>query len=204
MLRERIRRQEILPGTKLPETALAQEFGVNRARIRQALHALQQRGLVEHKRNRGAVVAKIGAALLFQIYDVFELLEGLCARLATENTSGDDWRELAELFGGPLMNAVEQGDLETYIAGIDRYRNQVQRAADNPIVGEFLASIYDKTQMIIRRAAVLPDHARQAVEEHRAIIAAMQAGDASEAERLKRENMRRTRALLKKYESFVL
>jgi DNA-binding GntR family transcriptional regulator len=203
-LRQRISRGEIAPGTKLRETALAGEFGVNRARVRQALSTLEQRGLIERTPNQGAVVSTLDADKLFQIYDIFELLEGLCARLAAQNSDPESWRDLAELFDGPLGEAVTRADYEALFGGIETYRCRVIEAANNPMLADYLASIYDKTQVIIRRTLILPGRAEQSLREHRAIISAMQAGDAHEAERLKRENMRTARMFLEKYQKFVL
>jgi DNA-binding GntR family transcriptional regulator len=67
-----------------------------------------------------------------------------------------------------------------------------------------LDSIYEKTQAIIRRIIILPERAERGLSEHRAVLAAMRRGDAVEAERLRRENMRSAKDYLKRYQSFVL
>lgn len=204
ILRDRISRRDLLPGSKLRETELAKEFGVNRARVRQALFTLQQRGLVDHVQNRGASVASMDADKLFRIYDVFELLEGLSARLATQNAPGGSWDDLAKLFDKPMGKAVAECNYDTFFGGIETYRARVIKAAANPLLAEVLSSIYDQTQFIIRRVLILPKRAELSLAEHRAIISAMQRGDAAEAERLKLENMRTAREFLQKYQSFVL
>ena len=75
------------PGAKLREPDLAEEFGVASHRVRDALAALEQRGLVERIPNRGALVMRLDLSQVFYIYDLREVLEGLCARLATENVA---------------------------------------------------------------------------------------------------------------------
>ncbi|MDB5774263.1 MAG: GntR family transcriptional regulator [Herbaspirillum sp.] len=204
ILRERISRREIPPGTKLKEIPLAEEFGVNRARIRQALGFLEQRGLVDRIPNQGAVVATLNAASLMQIYDVFELLEGLCARLAVQNSSPESWEDLVDLFNHDLEHAVCNGDCERMYLAVKTYRSRTIEAANNPTLSDFLTSIWDKTEVMIRRTLILPGRAEQSFSEHRAIIAAMRAGDAEKAEQLKRESMRTARQMLEKYKDFVL
>lgn len=204
VIRDRISRRDYLPGSRLKEVELAGEFGVNRARIRQALTSLQQRGLVEHTHNRGTIVAHIDAEKLHKLYDVFEVLEGLSARLAVLNSTPGSWRELARLFGEPMGRAVNDCDYDAFFAGIETYRAQVLERAANPLITDVLTSIYDQTQFIIRRTLILPNRARLSLDEHRAIIAAMEQGDADEAQRLKLENMKTAREFLRKYESFVL
>jgi len=204
LLRERIARREIPPGAKLREEALAEDFKVSRARIRQALSVLETRGLVERVPNKGAVVATLDAPRIFKLYDVFEMLEGLCARLAVQNTAPESWQDLLEVFGPELEQAVRRGEYEPMYEAVKLYRTRVIEAADNPTLRDFLDRIWDMTEVIIRRTLILPARAEQSFTEHARIVAAMRAGDALEAERLKRENMRSARQALQKYQEFVL
>jgi len=203
ILRERISSHAIPPGSKLREVPLSDEFGVSRARVRQAFANLEQRGLVERVPNQGARVAVMDADDIFGIYDVFELLEGLCVRLAVQNEPTENWDALNEAFGPELAKLVSEGNCDELFEAIMFYRELTQRAAANPTLNSFLDAIYDKTQMIIRRTLVLPGRAEQSLSEHRAIIEAMRRGDAEQAEALKRENMRTARQFLERYKTFV-
>lgn len=203
-LRTRIATQEIPPGAKLREQELAAEFGVPRARIRQALFALEQRGLVERIPNRGAVVTRLDLAQVFAIYDLREVLEGLCVRLATQKTPPASWQDLLDEFKGPMQELLKQGDLDAYTAGYDRFRRRTIEAAANPLLAEMLDSIFEKTQVLIRRILILPGRADTGLREHIAVLEAMRRGDADEAERLRRANMRSARAFLERYQKYVL
>ena len=86
VLRERIASQQVPPGSKLLEQDLAEEFNAPRTAVREALAALEQRGLIERIPNRGAVVMRLELSQVFHIYDTREVLEGLCSRLATEKS----------------------------------------------------------------------------------------------------------------------
>lgn len=203
-LRRRISHHLIAPGARLREHALASEFGVPRARIRDALSILETRGLIERIPNKGAVVSRLDLAQASHIYDVREVLEGLCVRLATENTAPASWQDLVDLFDEPMGSHVESADFDSFVAGYETFRARVFDAAANPVLVEMLDSIYDKTQVLIRRIIILPGRAQVGLAEHRAVLAAMRAGDADAAERLRRENMRSAKAYLQRYESFVL
>lgn len=203
-LRSRIASQEIPPGAKLRENELAEEFGVPRARIRQALFALEQRGLVERIPNRGAVVTRLELSQVFRIYDVREVLEGLCVRLATQNAPQESWQALLDDFKGPMKKLLQQGDLDAYTAGYDRFRRLTIEAAANPLLAEMLDSIFEKTQVLIRRILILPGRADAGLREHIAVLEAMRRGDAGEAERLRRANLRSARAYLERYQKYVL
>ncbi len=204
VLRERIARQEISPGAKLGESELSKEFGVTRAVVREALCALEQRGLIERIPNRGAVVVRLDLSQVFEIYDVREVLEGLCARRATENVPPESWQDLVEMFEGPMEEHVKRSDYDAFLAGYGLFRRRLVQAAANPVLADMLDSIYEKTQAVIRRIIILPGRAEVGLKEHRAVLAAMRRGDAEEAERLRRQNMRSAKECLKRYQSFVL
>lgn len=204
ILRDRIARQEISPGAKLREHELAQEFGVPRTRIREVFCALEQRGLIERVPNRGAVVTRLDLSQVFCIYDVREVLEGLCVRLATQNVPPESWQDLVELFAGPMEEYVRQGDFDAFIAGYERFRRRTIEATHNPALVQMLDSIYEKTQVLIRRIIILPGRAEVGLHEHQAVLEAMRRGDAAEAERLRRENMRSAKDYLQRYQKYVL
>lgn len=203
ILRDRISRHEIRPGTKLSEIPLAEEFGVGRSRVREALAALEQRGLVERVRNHGARVAVLRAEDVSDIYDVFELMEGLCVRLAVQKAPPGSWGDLVDAFGPDLEADVDAGGFDRLFDAIMTYRARTQEAAANPPMAAVLDEIYDRTRMIIRRTLILPGRAVQSLKEHREIVGAMQDGDAERAESLKRANMRTAREFLERYRSFV-
>jgi DNA-binding GntR family transcriptional regulator len=204
VLRRRIATRQIAPGAKLQEFALTEEFGVSRLRIREALLALQQRGLVQREPNRSAVVVKLDLRQVMEIYDVREAVEGLCVRLATEKQRPESWQDWVDIFDGPMNRYWKSGDLEAYINEIDRFRRRVMRDAENELAREILQGIHDKTQAIINRVIMLPGRIEKGLKELRPVIAAMRAGRAREAERLRRINIRSQREFIRRYPTFVL
>jgi DNA-binding GntR family transcriptional regulator len=205
-LREGISSHSIPPGSKLMEAPLAKEFGVSRARVREALAELELRGLIKRIPNRGAEVSRLDLTQVFEIYDAREALEGMCVRLATQKAPPESWQEWVDLLreGGPLEKCLEQGDLETYFKNYDRLRRRIIEAAENPVLAAMLDSILEKTRVIMRRVQILPGRAARGLQEHRAFVNAMRAGDAEEAERLRRENLRSATRDLKRFQNFIL
>lgn len=204
ILRERIARSELPPGAKLNEYELSKEFDVPRTRIRDVLTTLEQRGLVERIPNRGAMVARLDPEQVLNIYDIREMLEGLCARLACENSDPASWQDLLDQFSGPVEIAVKNGDFEHYTEMYNEFRRRCIVAANNPLLAQALDNIYEKTQVLIRRIVILPGRGEIGVREHRAVLEAMRRGDASEAERLRRENIRNAKAFLIRYIKYIL
>ena len=203
-LRERISRQTLLPGSKLLEQDLSTEFGVSRARVREALSVLEQRGLVARLPNRGAVVARLDLPQIFEIYDVREVLEGACARLATQKMPVESWQDLVDLFGDPIAEDVRRSDFEAYIAKLEELRRRTIEGAQNPLLADMLSNIQDRTRAIIRRIIILPGRAEIGLQEHRAVLRAMRAGDADGAETAKRANIRSGANYLKRFQSFLM
>lgn len=204
VLRVRIAQQQIAPGAKLRETDLAEEFGVPRTRIRDALGGLEQRGLVQRLPNRGAVVMRLDLSQLFDIYDVREALEGLCTRLATEKVPCDHWRGDLEQFKGPMKDLIASGDLDGYIERYEQLRRRLIEAAGNPLLAEMMDTIYEKTQVLIRRIIILPGRAETGRQQHVDMLEAMCRGDAQEAEKLRRAGLRSAKAALEKYQRYIL
>lgn len=205
-LRERISNHAIAPGAKLQEASIAKEFGVSRARVREALNELEFRGLIRRILNRGAEVVRLDLTQVFEIYDAREALEGMCVRLATQKAPPETWQEWVELLheGGPMEKLLEKGDVEGYFLNYDRLRRKIIDAAENPVLAGMLDSILEKSRVIMRRVQILPGRAAQGLAEHRAFVVAMRAGDAEKAEQLRRENIRSAIRTLKRFQSFII
>lgn len=203
-LRARILRQELVPGTQLREEKLASELGVTRNAVRTALLTLAAKSLVERIPNVGAVVARPDPNRLLEIYDVLELLEGLAARLAAQNSISDDWAELVELFHAPaLEDAVERGDFEVYLEAVERYRSTAIKLANHSFLSEILSDIHDQVHTISKRILMTPGRAAESLAQYRSLIQALSRGDAEGAEQLKRQNMQTGRSRLLRYGEFL-
>jgi DNA-binding GntR family transcriptional regulator len=203
-LRVRITQQQIPPGAKLRETDLAQEFGVPRTRIRDALAALEQRGLVDRIPNRGAVVIRVDLSQALHIYDLRAVLEGLAARLATENKRPEHWKPFLERFEKQNRKLIEQGNLDLYIEEYERLRRAITEAAANPVLAQMMDTMHEKTQVLIRRIIILPGRAEIGRTQHVEMLRAMCRGDAAEAERVRRAGLASAQAALEKYQRYIL
>ncbi len=155
-LRERISSHSLPPGSKLQEADLASEFGVSRSCIRDVLGALEQRNLIRREPNRGAVVMRLAVDRVFELYDLREMLEGLCARLACQKAQPKSWDELRAYFDGPMLEYVETTNPVEYIKGLEMFRRRMLEVAANTLLRETLDGIRDQTRVIIRRITVLP------------------------------------------------
>src|SRR5690242_12573304 len=130
-LRDAIVNGRLQPNERLIEIDLARTLGVGRSAVRTALARLEQEGLVEHERNRGARVRLIGTDEAVEILEARAVLEGLSARHAAHNATSEDVGDLrailarmsallnsGDLLGASDQNAVLHGKL-LEIAGHD-------------------------------------------------------------------------------------
>ncbi len=203
-LQERISDRQIAPGVKLVEQDLAQEFGVSRTAIREVFADLERQGLVERKPNKGTVVRLVEPPSLIEIYEIREVLEGLAARLATENSQPGDWADLQEEFGEPCERIVRDMDYEKYLDLITRFRKRMVEKAGSHELSKLIDSIYAQIRIVQRRVIILPERIQKGMLEHREVLKAMVEGDPKKAELMRRRNLRSAREHLKRYQKWIL
>ena len=203
-LRDRIVSLELPPGSRLRESQFAEEFNVSRARVRDAFGILEGRGLIERIPNRGAVVMRLEADRIQELFEVREVLEAQMVRLATMRTSPGDWDYLVELFGDALEKDVANNDFDAYMAAIAEFRSRCIDAARNEVLRGLLDSIYDRVQGMTRRLVLVPGRALEGFRQHQEILLAMRSGDADRAEALKRENIRSAQQWFQKFQKYLV
>jgi DNA-binding GntR family transcriptional regulator len=203
-LRERIASHATPPGAHLREWDVADDFGVSRLSAREALDALVHLGFVERQPNRGIVVKQRGLAEILRLFELREVNEGLCARIAACSVPTDSWDDLVELFGAPMEAIVEKKDLHTYVGNYEQLRYRLIAAADSPPLTELLQRLYDMTDIFVRRVLLVSDRAHHGLQDHRAVLTALRRGDAAEAERLRRLTIANIRTAVERYGAFVL
>ncbi len=108
-MREKISSRSLSPGTRIPEEELAAAYNLPRAKAREVLATLEDRGLVEREPNKGAIVAAVDMETTYRLYEVREALDALAVRLATLNTTSADWDDISELFGELLREEPKSG-----------------------------------------------------------------------------------------------
>ncbi len=203
-LRRCIVEHDLPPGTRLREQDLATEFGVSRARVRNAFNILEERGLIERIRNRGAVVMRLDPQKADELFEVREVLEAQMVRLATEKAPPESWDDLIELFGEDMNQKLTENDLGAYEDAVHMFRRRCIEAAENEVLSNLLDSLYDRTQVLIRRLVLVPGRAQEGMRQHQEILTAMRTGKADKAERMKRRNIRSAREWFYNYRKYLL
>ncbi len=137
---EKIIRNAFKPGERILETQLAEEMGVSRSPLREALRILEKQKLVELIPRKGARVTPISAAHIEWFYDIFEVLYGLVARKAADNADDQD-RDALQQALGIIEAAAAAHDIEAYYEGIFAFAAVGLKASRNPLLEALLKDL---------------------------------------------------------------
>lgn len=189
-------REDILSGrykqnTELKEAAIGAELGVSRTPVREALRQLELEGLVTIIPNRGAYVNMITAKDVQDIYIIRSMLEGLCARWATENITKDQLEGLEETLCLSEYHTQKKNYEKLYELD-SLFHEQMYSASNSRILNHVLSDFHDYVKMV--RKATISSNTRsvKSTEEHRAIFEAIRSKDADRAEELAKHHVKRT------------
>ncbi len=189
-----IRSGRIRPGDPIREEALARQLRCSRTPVREALQRLRAEGYLERGRRRGLSVAEPTQEELLDLCVVRETLEGLAARLAARGITTSEVYFLEELYRD-MERALERGELGELARLNAEFHAVVWRAARN----RYLARELQRIWLLITRQPVTtlsyPGRAREALDEHRALLDAIRQGDADRAEQLARQHMARAQMI---------
>ena len=203
-LRRTIVDHHMPPGSRLREHSLAEQFGVSRARIREVLAALEQTGLIEREPNRERSSAVPPRPSCCRSSMSARCWRGFAPGSPPRTCRRNPWEDLVELSGAPTEALVENADVAGYLHNHGWLRQRMLEAARNPVLTASLQPLTDRTGMVMRRLLLMTNRMRDALHEHRAILAAMRRGDADEAERLKRIQIRSARTAVERYHAYLL
>ena len=191
-LRHAILSGSLEPGRKLSVPTLAAWLGVSRSPVREAVQALTAEGLAEENRRRGAVVTELGPEEADAIHEARGPLESFAARLAAERGPSALAQQLEAVLAQQAI-AVANNDEEAFFRTNETFHAAIADACGNAEIRRLLRSLEGRMTLALRRVAALTGHRRDALEEHRAIAAAISAHDGKAAETAMRKHIAETR-----------
>lgn len=195
-LKARILNNELMPGQQVLERDLIEELGMSRTPIREAMVRLQDEGLVQIVPRHGMKILALKIEDMAEIYEILTALEGVAAaRLASLAREGLDISDLEDAMDD-MEKSLAADDLNAWAEADNRYHFLLLKYCGN---GR-LAQICDDMQTQIYRARMITLNMRKkpvrSNEEHRAILIAIQEGDAEKAAQLYRAHRDRASSLL--------
>jgi DNA-binding GntR family transcriptional regulator len=179
------------PGTKITEDQLAEEFGVSRTPVREAVKRLAALGLVVVRPRCGLEVATIDESDLAEITQLREELESFALRLAAARMTPGELAELEEL-QRDCERLLEEGERLAIFRADGRFHLAVAGFSGNRYLLESLQRLEMKVQLCRALFCRSDAKVRGSVRFHRKILAALEKGQAERAEELMREHVNRT------------
>jgi DNA-binding GntR family transcriptional regulator len=183
---------EIPPGARIPERDLCDRLQISRTPLREALKVLAAEGLVQLLPNRGSRAAKLTDKDMRDLFEVCQGLEALAGELACERISDGEIAEIAVTHAA-MVQHHRDGDLIQYYRCNRAIHEAIVVAADNPVLTGLYASV---TARIRRARYVTPMTAQRwavAVQEHEAILNALQRRDGIGLSHILRAHLRHKR-----------
>lgn len=187
-LRQRIFAHELPPGAWIDEQKLAEEYGISRTPLREALKVLASEGLVTLKPRRGCYVTEISAADIDDIFPLMAMLEGRCAFEAVRRIRREDVEEIQAIHAA-LEEAAVKGEIEAFFEANQEFHRKIQELAGN----RWLLSVIQDLRKVLKLSRLhslsLEGRLQQSLEEHREIVAAILAGQAEKAEKAMHDHL---------------
>lgn len=181
-------REDILSGKyreheELKEVAIGEELGVSRTPVREAFRQLELEGLIQIVPNRGAYVTGITAKDVKDIYMIRSLLEGLCARLATEKITKEQLEEMEENIYLANFHA-SKGHMDQMAELDNRFHDILYEACDSKMLEHTLRDYHQYVLRVRQKTLSTNTRGRASNDEHRQIMEAIKEKDADRAEQL--------------------
>lgn len=186
-------REDILSGKyeeneELKEVAIGEELGVSRTPVREAFRQLELEGLIQIIPNKGAYVTGITEKDVKDIYMIRSLLEGLCARWATEHITPEQMEEMEENIYLSRFHA-QKGHMDQLAELDNRFHDIMYEACNSKILEHQLKDFHQYVLRVRRKTLSSKSRGPKSNEEHEQIMLAIKSGDADKAELLANRHM---------------
>ena len=187
-IRTQIRSTRLVPGQRLVEVDIIRQTGGSRFKVREAFQRLAAEGLVEIEEFRGASVRGASEDEVRQLYQARALLEGMCARDFTLRASEEDRQELADL-AAQMEDCLDAQSPEKFSALNASWHTLLMRGARNGVIEDLVKRLSTPVHHLQFGTFYRGDRLKEAVEDHRRIMQAIEAGDAEGAEKAMRQHV---------------
>ena len=200
-LEQAIMTGELKPGERLSETTLAKRYGISRGPLREAIGRLEGRNLVERVANLGARVISLRNDELIDLLVIRESLEGMACRLAATRIKPAELKRLQKMLEQHAQDdAVVSGRGYFQGGGDLDFHYRIVKASGNARLFQMLdEELYSLLRLYRQRLSTRPGRPKQALEEHRRVLAALEARDPDAAEAAMRAHIQSSRASLERH-----
>ena len=191
---EELKRQilvgEIAPGTRMMEVELAEDMGVSRTPVREAIRKLEKEGLVTIEPRRGAYASDISIKDMVDVLEVRQMLEGMAASMAAQKVTEEEKLDFVEA-NSAYKNAVKKGNIEEIIRYDELFHQLIVSYSGNKTLNQLLSQVQELALRF--RYIYYDDFSRyeNMPVEHEEIEEAIISGDTQKAKVVAEEHVER-------------
>ncbi|MEW6453522.1 GntR family transcriptional regulator [Leptospira sp. severe_002] len=172
---------------RLDERQLAQDFGISRTPVREAMAQLEREGFVRSVPRRGVYVVRKTKSEVIEMITAWAALESMSARLITQHANSDEIATLRRMFATFEDGAV-RAHLDEYSDVNIEFHQTIIRMSGNKVLIELAENLFTHMRMIRRKTIGEKDRADRSIRDHMNIIEALEARDTARAEELVRNH----------------
>ena len=187
-LRKAIVEGSLKPGQRLMEVQLAEQLGVSRTPVREAIRKLELEGLVIMLPRKGAYVADMSIKDVIDLLEVRAALEGLAASLAAERMMPENVEKLKNI-SDELKKNVENSNLSETLKKDVEFHQCIFEASGNNKLVQMINSLWEQVYRF--REGYMSDYnaALEIIKEHEKLIGAIENGESEKASKYAREHI---------------
>ncbi len=170
---------------RLDERQLAQDFGISRTPVREAMAQLEREGFVRSVPRRGIYVVRKTRREVIEMITAWAALESMAARLITENTLDADIASLRRMFS-TFEDGKLRAHLDEYSEANIAFHQTIIRMSGNSVLISLAENLFTHMRMIRRKTIGEKDRVEKSIRDHMNIIEALESRDTARAEELVR------------------
>ncbi|MEJ2624958.1 MAG: GntR family transcriptional regulator [Pseudolabrys sp.] len=172
---------------RLDERRLAQDFGISRTPVREAMAQLESEGFVRSVPRRGIYVVRKTKREVIEMITAWAALESMAARLIAEHATDEEIAHLRQMFA-TLERGQVQAKLDEYSEENIEFHQTIIRLSRNQVLIEMAENLFTHMRMIRRKTVVEKDRIERSIQDHINIIKAIEARDTERAGELVRDH----------------
>src|SRR5471030_971394 len=172
---------------RLDERQLAEDFGVSRTPVREAMAQLEREGFVRSVPRRGIYIVRKTKIEVIEMITAWAALESMAARLITQTASSDEIAALRKMFA-TFENGQLRAHLDEYSDVNIEFHQAIIKLSRNAVLIDLAENLFTHMRMIRRKTIVEQDRADRSIRDHMNIIEALEARATDRAEELVRDH----------------